>query len=38
VFCVPLSRAAEGFELARQKLATKVMVLPDALASEDAQR
>jgi threonine dehydrogenase-like Zn-dependent dehydrogenase len=36
--CVPLSRAAEGFELARQKLATKVMVLPDALASEVALR
>lgn len=27
--CVPLSRAAEGFALARQKVATKVMVLPD---------
>ena len=36
--CVPLSRAAEGFDLARQKLATKVMVLPDAVASEVAQR
>jgi hypothetical protein len=27
--CVPLSRATEGFELARHKVATKVMVLPD---------
>ncbi len=27
--CVPLTRAAEGFELARNKVATKVMVLPD---------
>ena len=34
--CVPLSRAAEGFELARHKVATKVMVLPDALFNETA--
>lgn len=27
--CVPLSRAGEGFDLARNKVATKVMVLPD---------
>lgn len=27
--CVPLSRATEGFALARRKVATKVMVLPD---------
>lgn len=28
--CVPLARASEGFALARKKVATKVMVLPDA--------
>jgi hypothetical protein len=27
--CVPLTRAAEGFDFARNKIATKVMVLPD---------
>ena len=32
--CVPLSRAAEGFELARHKVATKVMVLPDQTSTE----
>ncbi len=34
--CVPLSRAAEGFELARHKVATKVMVLPDQASAEAA--
>lgn len=32
--CVPLSRAAEGFDLARHKVATKVMVLPDSAFTE----
>lgn len=32
--CVPLSRAAEGFALARHKVATKVMVLPDQVFNE----
>lgn len=32
--CVPLSRAFEGFELARHKVATKVMVLPDQAFAE----
>jgi hypothetical protein len=32
--CVPLSRAGEGFELARHKVATKVMVLPDQALTE----
>jgi hypothetical protein len=34
--CVPLSRATEGFALARHKVATKVMVLPDQAFTETA--
>jgi threonine 3-dehydrogenase len=33
---VPLSRALEGFELANNKTATKVMVVPDAIAEASA--
>lgn len=33
--CVPLSRASEGFALARHKVATKVMVLPDPEMSQE---
>ena len=34
--CVPLARAPEGFALARDKVATKVMVLPDAECAQGA--
>ncbi len=33
--CVPLARAAEGFALARDKVATKVMVVPDPVLAQE---